>query len=180
MTDHKEVRPHSSITRLVKESHRTRTMWLITRYLRDETGCDGCASGVFCVKPNFRWHFSCLPYQQIADHLNAEGHKTRFGKEWTATQVKREFERRKGESEDVDVESFVPPTIRWEQLDIDYGLAEAYTDSFNEHFTTIKPTSIDSTENIDHFLAELRTFLLGSLHPTNDLTVGVLQLQKED
>jgi hypothetical protein len=154
---------------------------MICRFIGDETGCEHCARGSFCTKPTHTgtWRYGCVPYKRIADHLNTEGHTTRFDKRWTSEQVKREIRRLSREpDDDIVPNSFPPPKLSWDQHALQYGQAETYIDVLSEQATFIKPTELESQSDIDQFLTELRSFLMGSNHNDNQIVVTVIQKLK--
>lgn len=182
MTNHKksEISP---ITKLRKNRHHTKTIIMICRFIREKTGCNHCGKGSFCTKPTHTgtWRYGCIAYKPIADHLNAEGHRTVRGKKWTSEQVKREVKKlARPPEEETYTESIAPPKIIWDQQILEYAEGDAYIDVLNEQATVIKPTSLDSESDIDYFLTELRRFLVDSNDPNNKIVVAVIQNQKKD
>lgn len=83
--------PIKKETRARNLIHRDKTIAEICNYIYEEAGCEKCRSRQFCSRDGMYW--GCVSYQRIADHLNAEGHKTSRGNEWQNKTVRDQIQR---------------------------------------------------------------------------------------
>lgn len=85
-----DERPIKKETRTRNLIYRDKTIAKICNYIYEETGCEKCRSRQFCSRDGMYW--GCVSYARIADHLNAEGHKTSRGNEWQNKTVRDQIQ----------------------------------------------------------------------------------------
>lgn len=69
----------------------SKTRNLIVGYIYDQTGCKKCKVGHFCSRDGDKW--GCVPYGNIASHLNHISHPTSRGNKWSNKTVRDQIQR---------------------------------------------------------------------------------------
>ena len=69
----------------------SKTRNLIAEYIHDQTGCNKCKVGHFCSRDGDKW--GCVPYGNIASHLNHISHPTSRGNKWSNKTVRDQIQR---------------------------------------------------------------------------------------
>lgn len=83
--------PISKETRARNTLAWSKTRNLIGEYIYDQTGCNKCKVGHFCSRNGDKW--GCVPYGNIASHLNHIDHPTSRGNKWSNKTVRDQIQR---------------------------------------------------------------------------------------
>jgi hypothetical protein len=70
---------------------RDRTRKVICEYIYEQTACEKCKVGHFCSRDGDKW--GCVPYGNIASHLNHIDHPTSLGNKWSNKTVRDQIQR---------------------------------------------------------------------------------------
>jgi hypothetical protein len=70
---------------------RDRTRKVICEYIYEQTACEKCKVGHFCSRDGDKW--GCVPYGNIASHLNHIDHPTSRGNKWSNKTVRDQIQR---------------------------------------------------------------------------------------
>lgn len=174
--------PITKETRSRNTIFRFRTRKLITEYIYEVTSCEKCKSGEFCSRDGDKW--GCLPYGNIASHLNHIGHPTSRGNRWSNKTVRDQITwgmRRVTEKEKQDrierENKKRNEEVNWETHELTNSTEEILGELKKEFYTI----QVAPSEDIDSFLNELRQEIakksqegLVSKHHTNGDTTNLI------
>jgi len=152
--------PTHSVTTETKSRnlfHRERTRQVITQYIYQQTGCPTCRKGTFCSRDGNKW--GCLPYNNIAEHLNHIGHPTSRGNTWSIKTIRDQITWKMRKVTEQEKEKWIEQEnkkrnegVIWETHELTQDSEAMLEELKNEVYTTL----VEPKQDIDIFLNALR------------------------
>ena len=162
----------------------SKTRNLIAEYIHDQTGCNKCKVGHFCSRDGDKW--GCIPYGNIASHLNHIGHLTSRGNKWSNKTVRDQIKRgmRKVSAKEKLEWQKEQNRIRDSEVIWDTVPSEIFTQGLVEMDELMERAEVMSNlENIDDvnkFTNELREHLTKKVELGLELSLILLHREPRD
>jgi hypothetical protein len=142
---------------------RDRTRKVICEYIYEQTACEKCKVGHFCSRDGDKW--GCVPYGNIASHLNHIDHPTSLGNKWSNKTVRDQIQRgmKKVTSAEKlqwqkEQDRIRDSEVMWETVPLDIFEQDIVTiDELMERAEMM--SNLENIEDVNAFTNELREHL---------------------
>jgi hypothetical protein len=162
----------------------SKTRNLIAEYIHDQTGCNKCKVGHFCSRDGDKW--GCVPYGNIASHLNHIGHLTSRGNKWSNKTVRDQIQRgmrkvsAKGKLEwQKEQDRIRDSEVMWETVPLDIFEQDIVTiDELMDRAEMM--SNLENIEDVNAFTNELREHLTKRVELGLELTLFLIHSKPRD